>query len=145
MTIRLGAFGLSKYIGTKGRTRTQCGMPAHMSPERVLGQPHGFGCDWWGVGLVMHDLLAEGRNLFHVTSVEAGKSNEQPNLYEQIKSCHYYISNSIPPMWADIISRLLTKEESRLGCIGRTGLGSSSAEIMLYIAANAEEKTNVCM
>jgi hypothetical protein len=135
-TIRLGAFELSKYIGTKGRTRTQCGIPEHLSPERMLGQPHGFGCDWWGVGLVLHDMLAGGCTLFRTSNAETGTTQKQLNLYEQITSCRYFISNSISPKWADVILRLLTKEECRLGCVGRTGLSSSSAEILLYIAAN---------
>ena len=135
--LRLGAFGLSKYIGPGGRTRTQCGMPIHMSPERILGQPHGFGCDWWGVGTVLHAMVSGGSSLYRAGSE---RSHFLPTLYEQISGCRYEIAESISPVWIDVISRFLSMEPSRLGCVGRGGLGSSSAEVLLYLAAHAQNE-----
>ena len=71
------------------------------------------------------------------------EANGLGTLYEQITSCAYFISNSISPAWADVLLRLLTKEEHRLGCTGPSGKGSSGAEILLYIAANIQNSDKV--
>tara|TARA_B110000090_G_scaffold203082_1_gene247203 strand:- start:149 stop:1804 length:1656 start_codon:yes stop_codon:yes gene_type:complete len=126
-TVRLNGFGISKYLAT-GRTTTICGEPANMSPERVLGQPHGFGSDWWSIGLLLHELYS-GQPLF---SLEVNEKNL--GIYERIVACRYSIATTIHSSWANIIRRLVAQETYRLGCTGMERNGSCGAEVLMYLA-----------
>ena len=160
-SIRLSSFGISKYLAprrrhngnshgpgewrnvpTQQRTATICGNARNMSPERVLGQQHGFGADWWCLGLVIHEVLC-GIRLFPDDYTPARKDATgilQPpkSLYEAIVECRYNIQPAVAPGWADVISRLCAAEPQRLGCDGPQGTQSSSAEVEMFIASRGD-------
>ena len=142
-SLRLNSFGISKYLA-RGRTTTICGEPTNMSPERVLGKPHGFAVDWWSVGLVMHELHA-GIPLFPLESAlfsrddpavnsGSGSGSSSMGIYERIVGCRYQVAESVQPPLADCIRRLVAHEEYRLGVSGRDREISCGAEILLYLA-----------
>jgi len=51
---RLTDFGLAK---TESRGKSFCGTGEYMAPEVVLGKPHDKAVDWWGLGVVLVELL----------------------------------------------------------------------------------------
>jgi serine/threonine protein kinase len=61
--LRLIDFGLARRLAPQRPALTLCGTPQYMAPEVVLGQPQGFGVDWWALGVMAYEL-AEGRELF---------------------------------------------------------------------------------
>jgi hypothetical protein len=125
--VRLNGFGISKYL-VKGRTTTICGEPTNMSPERVLGHPHGFGSDWWSLGLLIHEIFS-GQPLFTLES----KKKKSMSIYERIVECRYAVSDLIDPSWTNIIRRLVAHETYRLGCTGYDRNGSCGAEVLMHL------------
>ena len=55
--IKLGDFGISKYLGDDKDTRTQCGTPYYMPPEVVKGNPYDKKADIWSLGCVLYELI----------------------------------------------------------------------------------------
>ena len=54
--IKLADFGFAKKI--VGKTYTLCGTPEYLAPEVVLGKGHDKGVDYWGVGILIYEMLA---------------------------------------------------------------------------------------
>lgn len=42
----------------EGSCRTLCGAPAFLAPEMLRGEVQGSACDWWALGVLMHELLS---------------------------------------------------------------------------------------
>jgi len=53
----LADFGLSKEVTASIEPHTACGTPSYSAPEVLEGNPYGRGVDWWGLGIVMYQLL----------------------------------------------------------------------------------------
>lgn len=53
---KLCDFGLSKFI--VNMTWTTCGTPDYFPPELIASTGHGFAVDWWGLGILIFELLA---------------------------------------------------------------------------------------
>lgn len=50
-------FGFSKRLGYSSKTWTFCGTPEYVSPETILNKGHDRAVDYWGLGILMHELL----------------------------------------------------------------------------------------
>jgi len=55
--VKIADFGFAKKI-TNGKTFTLCGTPEYLAPEVVLGKGHNKGVDYWGVGILVYEILA---------------------------------------------------------------------------------------
>ena len=56
--IKLTDFGLSKKIKRDFETSDSfCGSKAYMSPEMIRQEPHGKSIDWYGVGVLLYELV----------------------------------------------------------------------------------------
>nr|QBC41002.1 Akt [Chrysopa pallens] len=63
--IKIADFGLCKEDITYGRTtKTFCGTPEYLAPEVLDDNDYGSAVDWWGVGVVMYEMMC-GRLPFY--------------------------------------------------------------------------------
>ncbi|CAB3362888.1 Hypothetical predicted protein [Cloeon dipterum] len=63
--IKIADFGLCKESITYGQTtKTFCGTPEYLAPEVLEDNDYGRAVDWWGVGVVMYEMLC-GRLPFY--------------------------------------------------------------------------------
>lgn len=112
--VRLIDFGYTKVINDQ--TNTLCGTPEYLAPEVVQGHGYGLAVDWWGLGILLHEMLYGyppfyGHNPFEV--------------YEKIlKGTENVVFPRTPVTSgraADALRKLLTRDRrSRAGC-GRGG------------------------
>ena len=55
--IKLIDFGLSKQIGKRGRTYTQCGTCAYLAPEVINKIGYSFTVDIWAFGILICEMV----------------------------------------------------------------------------------------
>ncbi|TYJ31420.1 hypothetical protein E1A91_A06G196800v1 [Gossypium mustelinum] len=55
--VMLTDFGLAKEFNENTRSNSMCGTLEYMSPEIVLGKGHDKAADWWGVGILLYEML----------------------------------------------------------------------------------------
>merc|ERR1712157_349349 len=55
--VKIADFGFAKEV-VEGKTYTLCGTPEYLAPEVVLGKGHDKGVDYWGVGILIYEMLA---------------------------------------------------------------------------------------
>jgi RAC serine/threonine-protein kinase len=86
--IKIADFGLCKEdIHYGSTTRTFCGTPEYLAPEVLEDSDYGRAVDWWGVGIVMYEMMS-GRLPFynhdHEVMFELILVEEVSEVYE----CH---------------------------------------------------------
>merc|ERR1712000_4200 len=63
--LKVTDFGLSKVMENSSTVlQTQCGTPAYVAPEVLLGEGYGPEVDMWGAGVIMYIILS-GTAPFH--------------------------------------------------------------------------------
>jgi serum/glucocorticoid-regulated kinase 2 len=108
--IRLTDFGLSKVLSTPSdTTKTFCGTPEYLAPEvrqfikRVLeswrvdwvtsqvidGLPHDKGVDWWGLGILLWEML---------TGLPPFFSSNVQTMYDMIRAAQLNYPPYISPL-----------------------------------------------
>lgn len=100
--IKIVDFGFAT-VCKASNLQTQCGTPAYIAPEIILGIPYGTQVDMWSLGVVMYILLS-GYPPFH--------ANSHQELFELIKNGMYKFHDE---HWSkmskdskDLIASLLT-------------------------------------
>eukprot|EP00656_Telonema_subtile_P034924 TRINITY_DN38948_c0_g1_i2.p1 TRINITY_DN38948_c0_g1~~TRINITY_DN38948_c0_g1_i2.p1 ORF type:complete len:576 (+),score=105.44 TRINITY_DN38948_c0_g1_i2:82-1809(+) len=109
----LADFGLCKQLSTPdGRSSTFCGSPAYLSPEMLAGVGYSYGVDWWGLGVVLHEMLL-GMPPFY--------SRDCSVMWHDIKNSLFLFPEDCALSWEarDVIAALLVKAPAqRLGANG---------------------------
>jgi len=115
--IKMVDFGLSKdeIFGNK-MTNTFCGTPSYLPPEVIRKMLYGRQVDWWGLGVVMFELL---------TGFLPFYAEERKMMYLQIVTEKTRFPRHVSQEARDIISRLLDKNPDR-----RLGSSKDADEVM---------------
>lgn len=113
--IKVTDFGLCKEEITYGQTtRTFCGTPEYLAPEVLEDNDYGRAVDWWGVGVVMYEMMC-GRLPFY--------SRDHEVLFELILVEEIKFPARLSEVAKSLLSGLLTKDPSK-----RLGGGLGDAE-----------------
>eukprot|EP00736_Rhodelphis_marinus_P001778 Rmarinus@m.16726 len=109
--VKLTDFGFAKHIGSE-RTHTMCGTPDYIAPEVIKCSGHGFGADWWSLGVVLYEML-EGKPPF--------KDKLSLRTYKKITDFDgnlEFQNDEVSAQAKDFIRKLLTpNDQLRLGCL----------------------------
>ncbi|XP_003707740.1 AKT serine/threonine protein kinase [Megachile rotundata] len=116
--IKIADFGLCKEDITYGRTtKTFCGTPEYLAPEVLEDIDYGRAVDWWGVGVVMYEMIC-GRLPFY--------NKDHEKLFTLIIMEEVRFPRTISNEAKDMLGGLLIKDPSK-----RLGGGPNDAkEIM---------------
>ena len=106
--IKIADFGLCKEDITYGRTtKTFCGTPEYLAPEVLEDNDYGRAVDWWGLGVVMYELMC-GRLPFY--------NRDHDVLFELIIMEEVKFPRTLSQEAKDLLSGLLAKDpHKRLG------------------------------
>ncbi|OHT14347.1 CAMK family protein kinase [Tritrichomonas foetus] len=96
---KISDFGLAKYVGMEGMTKTSCGSPCYVSPEILTGRPYNaLKSDMWSAGVILYAM---------VTGQMPWTRRNQAQLFQQIKKCHYTIPQYVSQNCGGLIRGLI--------------------------------------
>ncbi|KAG5183774.1 kinase-like domain-containing protein [Tribonema minus] len=110
--VKLGDFGLAKDNVTEAAfgAHSVCGTPEYMAPEVINKAGHGTAVDWWGLGMLMYEML---------TGLPPWYTKDRQKLFERLRGAPLIMPKGISPPAASIIQGLLTRNPAkRLGALG---------------------------
>ncbi|KAI9912237.1 hypothetical protein PsorP6_009599 [Peronosclerospora sorghi] len=110
--IKLADFGLAKDEVTEiGSGATSlCGTPEYLAPEVLARKGHGTAVDWWGLGMVLYEML---------TGLPPWYTRNRQELFARIREAPLEIPKYLSRDAASLIQSLLHREpERRLGSRG---------------------------
>jgi serum/glucocorticoid-regulated kinase 2 len=110
--VKLGDFGLAK-AGIKhaceGAT-SMCGTPEYMAPEVLAQQGHGFCVDYWGLGMLVYEMM---------TGLPPWYTTDRAKLFRRLRSAPLDIPSYFSQSSANCVSALLERNpRRRLGVTG---------------------------
>lgn len=110
--IKLADFGLAKDNVTDSNkgANSLCGTPEYLAPEILSRQGHGTAVDWWGLGMVIYEML---------TGLPPWYTRNRQELFERIREASLQFPDYLSREAVSLISSLLHREpERRLGSRG---------------------------
>jgi len=103
--IKIADFGLCKEDITWGNTtKTFCGTPEYLAPEVLEDNDYGRAVDWWGVGVVMYEMVV-GRLPFY--------NRDHDILFELILMDEVRFPRTLSTEAKDLLGGLLIKDPLR--------------------------------
>lgn len=100
--IKLADFGLATRT-TSGLANGACGTPYAQAPEVVDGGSYTSAIDWWGLGIVLYEMVMDKPPFSSPTS---------EGLHDQIKHAEVEFSSSVSPQFCTLVNSLLKKDAS---------------------------------
>jgi serum/glucocorticoid-regulated kinase 2 len=113
--LKLADFGLAKrgIESPLAGATSACGTPEYLSPEVLNKQKHGFAVDYWGLGMVVYEML---------TGLPPWYNKNRTQLFKDIRTTsasRLTYEHHTTPAAKDLVSKLLCKDPvSRLGTEG---------------------------
>lgn len=101
--LKLTDFGFCKYMN-KHRTYTLCGTPEYMAPEVILSKGYAKSVDWWGVGVLVFEMVAGFPPFLSVDSIK---------LFNKIIAVNYKMPSSFSGDLKDLIKNMLQADLSK--------------------------------
>ncbi|KAF0690515.1 Aste57867_18105 [Aphanomyces stellatus] len=118
--VKLADFGLAKTEVTEvsSGANSLVGTPEYLAPEVLARTGHGTAVDWWGLGMVLFEML---------TGMPPWYTRNRQDLYARIRDAPLEIPHYLSPESASLIRSLLHRDpEKRLG--GRKGQGAAQVK-----------------
>eukprot|EP00475_Leptophrys_vorax_P002992 TRINITY_DN11719_c0_g1_i2.p1 TRINITY_DN11719_c0_g1~~TRINITY_DN11719_c0_g1_i2.p1 ORF type:complete len:358 (+),score=76.24 TRINITY_DN11719_c0_g1_i2:3-1076(+) len=112
--IGLSGLGFCTELGPDERTSTFCGGADYVAPEVVAGGGYGQEVDWWGVGVVLYEMMVG------LPPFLGGNDHE---VYHKIQHGALRFPPFLTGECRDLIERLLNRNPSE-----RLGAGQAGAE-----------------
>jgi len=110
--VKLGDFGLAKagiQHACEGAT-SMCGTPEYMAPEVLAQQGHGFCVDYWGLGMLIYEMM---------TGLPPWYTTDRTRLFRRLRSAPLDIPTYFSQSSANCVSALLERNpRRRLGVSG---------------------------
>ena len=100
---RLADFGISRQLDD-GRAQSFVGSAYYIAPEILTGAPYSYAVDWWSFGVLCYNLIT-GEYPFYGKQVN--------DIFNSIVRKNFKFYSPVSPEAADLIGRLLTKDESK--------------------------------
>merc|ERR1711998_126823 len=109
--VKLGDFGLAKdniWDPVSG-ARSICGTPEYMAPEVLNKVGHGSAVDWWGLGMLLYEML---------TGLPPWYTKDRQKLFQRLRYAPLRIPTSMSLDCAGCVSALLCRNPAeRLGAV----------------------------
>lgn len=116
--MKLGDFGLAKdniWDPVSG-ARSICGTPEYMAPEVLNKVGHGSAVDWWGLGMLLYEML---------TGLPPWYTKDRQKLFQRLRYAPLRIPPTMSLECASLVSSLLCRDAAeRLGSQGVTEVRS---------------------
>lgn len=114
-------FGLAKVLQDNAKAYSFCGTPEYLAPEILNEEGHGKPVDWWGLGILLYEMIV-GFPPFYT-----GNSTSNDKMFHMIKSKKVVFPDPVrhkinmSDECKDFITKLLNKNpDERLGT--KTGI-----------------------
>lgn len=101
--LKVTDFGFCKRL-MRNRTYTLCGTPEYLAPEVILSKGYGKSVDWWGVGVLMYELVA-GNPPFYASN--------PMKIYEKIVAIKYKMPSTFSAELKDLVKNILQVDLTR--------------------------------
>ncbi|KEG14206.1 putative serine/threonine protein kinase [Trypanosoma grayi] len=88
------------------------GSPAYIAPEVLQSRGYTYSCDWWGVGIILYEMLCGYPPFFNDSSAGTAKKIVHFKEYLEFPQEPEALSSNA----VDLISHLIADPEERYGC-----------------------------
>ncbi|EQC30074.1 AGC protein kinase [Saprolegnia diclina VS20] len=125
--VKLADFGLAKTDVTDAASgaNSLVGTPEYLAPEVLARKGHGTAVDWWGLGMVLFEML---------TGMPPWYTRNRQDLYARIRDAPLEIPHYVSHEAASLIRALLHRDpDKRLG--GRKGHGAANVKAHPFFAS----------
>ena len=104
--VKLGDFGLAKtHIKHPCEgALSMCGTPEYMAPEVLLQTGHGFCVDYWGIGMLVYEMM---------TGLPPWYTTDRAKLFRRLKSAPLEIPSYFSEQCTSCVSGLLERSPRR--------------------------------
>ena len=127
--VKLTDFGLAKNGVAEGHRGAQslCGTPEYLAPEVINRQGHGTAVDWWGLGMVLYEMI---------TGLPPWYTRDKKVLFMRLRSAELTFPAYVSQDAQALITSLLDRDPTtRLGVDNDSGKGIDRIRAHAFFAS----------